>query len=132
MLSVDTNVVVRLFARDDPAQTSAVAALLAGQQIWIAKTVLLETEWILRSVYGFDAASVRGALHSLLSLQNAEVEDRQAVITAIDLAAQGLELADAIHLSSRPANAHFVTFDKALIRAARRAGVSHITEVPQP
>ena len=50
MIAVDTNVVVRLLAQDDPKQAAA-RTLFAAGPIWIAKTVLLETEWELRTVY---------------------------------------------------------------------------------
>ena len=46
MTAVDTNVVVRLLAQDDPKQTAAARALFSAGSIWIAKTVLLETAWV--------------------------------------------------------------------------------------
>ena len=51
MLSVDTNVVVRLLTADDPKQFRAAEALFAAGPVWISKTVILETEWVLRDSY---------------------------------------------------------------------------------
>ena len=44
MLAVDTNLVVRLLANDDTVQTHRAAAFFASEQIFISKTVLLESE----------------------------------------------------------------------------------------
>jgi predicted nucleic-acid-binding protein len=52
--AVDTNVLVRLLTWDDPQQGTAAKSLFAAGPIWIAKTVLLETGWVLRSLYGFE------------------------------------------------------------------------------
>jgi predicted nucleic-acid-binding protein len=68
MIAVDTNVVVRLLTKDDLKQTAA-ESLFAVEPIWIAKTVLLETIWVLRSLYGFDEGATRGALELLLGLK---------------------------------------------------------------
>ena len=54
MLAVDTNVLVRFLARDDTGQTARADHLLRVNRIWIPKTVLLETEWVLRNSYAFD------------------------------------------------------------------------------
>lgn len=56
MIAVDTNVLVRLLTADDPKQLAAARSLFASDPIWVAKTVLLETGWVLRSLYGFETA----------------------------------------------------------------------------
>ncbi len=61
MIAVDTNVLVRLLTGDDPEQEAASRALFARQSIWIAKTVLLETAWVLRSLHGFKEGAMRDA-----------------------------------------------------------------------
>ena len=53
MIAVDTNILVRLLTEDDPKQTTAARSVFAAGPIWIAKTVLLETGWVLRSHYRF-------------------------------------------------------------------------------
>ena len=47
MLSVDTNVVVRLLVNDDPQQGERARKLFDSDQIWIGVTVLLESAWVL-------------------------------------------------------------------------------------
>jgi predicted nucleic-acid-binding protein len=59
MVAVDTNILVRLLTGDDPKQAAAARSLFASEQIWIAKTVLLETGWVLRSLYGFEESAIR-------------------------------------------------------------------------
>jgi hypothetical protein len=66
----------------------------------------------------------------LLGLKNVHVEDESSVAAALGLTASGIELADAMHLSSRPPGARFISFDKAFVQRARRAGVSGISGMP--
>src|SRR5664280_2395376 len=109
MIAVDTNVVVRLLTEDDPKQAAAARSLFAGGPIWIAKTVLLETGWVLRSLYGFEESGICDAFTKLLGLKNVRAEDESSVAAALALTAHGIELADAMHLSSRPPAAAFVS-----------------------
>jgi predicted nucleic-acid-binding protein len=129
MIAVDTNVVVRLLTGDKPKQEAAARDLFAAEPIWIAKTVLLETGWVLRSLYGFEESAIRDAFTKLLGLKNVHVEDTSSLAAALSLMAHGIELADAIHLSSRPPRVAFVSFDKAFVKRARRAGVSGISSM---
>jgi len=98
--------------------------------VWIAKTVLLETGWVLRSLYGFEESAIRGAFTKLLGLKNVHMEAEASVAAALALTEQGVELADAMHLSSRPPGARFVSFDKAFVQRAKRAGVLGISGMP--
>jgi len=127
MIAVDTNVLVRLLTGDDPKQAAAARSLFAGGPIWIAKTVLLETGWVLRSLYGFEESAIRDAFTKLLGLKNVHAEDESAVAAALALTAHGIELADAMHLSSRPPGAVFVSFDRSFVRRATRAGSTGVS-----
>jgi len=129
MVAVDTNVLVRLLTADDPKQEAAARSLFETAAVWIAKTVLLETGWVLRSLYGFDDAAIRGAF-LLLGLPNVHAEDEASVAAGLALTANGIEFADAIHLASRPSGAGFVSFDKAFVRRARRAGAPEVSGLP--
>ena len=129
MTAVDTNVLVRLLTADDPKQARASQELFASGPIWIAKTVLLETGWVLGSLYEFDRHEIRDALTKLLGLENVHLEDESAVAAALALTAHGVDLADAMHVSSRPAGAAFVSFDRSFIQRALRAGLSKISEM---
>lgn len=130
MIAVDTNVVVRLLVADDPKQTAAAESLFASQAIWISKTVLLETGWVLRKLYGLDNDAVRNVLFKLLGIRTVTVEDEASVAVALALTVQGVDFADALHLSSRPPGAVFVSSDRSFVRRAQRAGVHEVAAVP--
>ena len=127
MIAVDTNVVVRLLTNDDPRQAQAARNLFAAELIWLSKTVLLETEWVLRSAYRFDGASIHAAFLKLTRLENVTVEAHPSVSQAFELWAAGLDFADALHLCSRPAGAGFASFDRGFVRKAMRCGVAGVS-----
>lgn len=129
MIAVDTNILVRLLTGDDPRQSAAARALFAAEPIWIAKTVLLETDRVLTSRYGFERSAIHGAFTKLLGLQNVQAEDEPGVAAALDLTFHGIEFADALHLSSRPNGARFVSFDRSFVRRAKRAGAQAVADM---
>jgi len=119
MLAVDTNVVVRYLVRDDAVQATRAAALIRENRIWITKTVLLETEWVLRSVYSYSPERVTEALRVIVGVPTAFVEDAPVVAKALDWSENGLDFADALHLASAGAAEGFATFDRELAKQAR-------------
>lgn len=130
MIAVDTNILVRLLTGDDSRQSKLAQELFATERIWIAKTVLLETGWVLRRAYGFEEEAIRQSLSHLLGLRQVSVEDESAVTAAFRLAEQGVDFADALHLCSRPRGAGFASFDRAFVRRAKRAGEAAVTGLP--
>ena len=118
MIALDTNVVVRVITRDDPAQARRAAALLRREGLWLSKTVLLETEWVLRYTYEYDPPAIHRALSMLVGLENLTVEDRPAVEAAIEWQEEGVDFADALHLASSGQATAFATFDQRLEKAA--------------
>lgn len=120
MVAVDTNIVVRLLVNDSPAQTSKVRALFEAEKIFIPKTVVLETEWVLRGVYNLDCASINKALRALLSLEQVIAEDENILFDALEAHQQGLDFADAIHLLSSRRVTSFATFDTRLKTRAKK------------
>src|ERR1017187_8347592 len=127
MIAVDTNVVVRLLTEDHPEQTAAARALFAAGPIWIAKTVLLETRWVLRRLYGLDESTIRDAFTRLLGFENVHAEDEGSVAAALARIAHGLHFADAMLLSYRPAGSACVPFDRSFVRRANRAGAAKVS-----
>lgn len=117
-LAVDTNVLARLATGDSAAEHAAAEALIASKPVFVAVTVLLETEWVLRSRYGYSRQQFLGFVRWLLQEPNVEFGDREMVVGALDLHESGFDFADALHLieaDGRP----FATFDRALVRRAR-------------
>lgn len=120
MVAVDTNVLVRFLVRDDAEQAARAASLIRADEIRISKTVLLETEWVLRSLYGFSPSSLAGALRALAGLRTVFLEDELAVARALDWFTEGLDFADALHLASAGNAKQFATFDRRLAKQAKR------------
>jgi len=119
MIAVDTNVLVRFLVRDDAGQAARAAELIRSSEIWISKTVLLETEWVLRSLYDFSPQRVAGALRALAGLETIFLEDAGAVAKALNWFEQGLDYADALHLASAGNAKQFATFNRKFARQAR-------------
>jgi predicted nucleic-acid-binding protein len=121
VVAVDTNVLVRLVVADSPAQTARAAAVFRSGPVFIAKSVLLEAEWVLRYSYELGAEAILRSLRAVLGLENVSVEDPGTIATALRLLEQGLDFADALHISSSAHAERFVTFDAKLVKRARRA-----------
>lgn len=119
MIAVDTNVLVRLLTWDDPEQAAEAKALFSANEIFVAKTVLLETEWVLRSLYALDTGRIAAALRGLLGLPRLRCEDRNAVEMALRCYEQGLDFADALHLTSSVGAGKLVTFDQRFRKRGR-------------
>ena len=124
MIAADTNIVVRLITLDDPAQAARARRLFAREQVWLAQTVLLETAWVLRSVYGFDDHEVASAIRKLAGLPNVHLEDEIAVAQALLWLAGGVDFVDAIHLASRGEASAFVTFDERFAKKMSKLDVA--------
>jgi predicted nucleic-acid-binding protein len=126
VIAVDTNVLVRLLAEDDPAQAERAARLFAENEIFIPKTVMLETEWVLRHAYEIDRKRILEAFHRLMGLANVKLEDPQVVDAAVSWYADGLDFADALHLGSSGNVEGFATFDRSLLRKAGRVSTVNL------
>ena len=120
LLAVDTNILVRLIANDDASQGARSVALVRRKRIWISKTVLLETEWVLRSLYKVSPASVSVAFRRVAGLPGASLEESDAVAQALDWLDRGFDFADALHMASMGPADRFATFDEELARRAKR------------
>ena len=124
MLSVDTNVIVRFLTGDDPDQASRARELIAGHEVWVGVTVVLETERVLRSVYGYAPAQISGALRSLAGLPRLEIEQAATIERGLTLHDAGMDFADALHLATADHCEAFVTFDKRCVETAKLLGLS--------
>ncbi|MBW1786524.1 MAG: type II toxin-antitoxin system VapC family toxin [Deltaproteobacteria bacterium] len=120
MIALDTNILVRLLTADNPAQAKRVAKLIEGDDIFIPKTVVLETEWVLRHAYGIAKNTLISAFRKLFGLQNLTLEDPKTVLLALSWHEEGLDFADALHLASSFKATRFATFDKALRKRASK------------
>ena len=83
MRAVDTNVLVRFIARDDPSQVAAAEGFVT-RGAWVSHLVLVETVWVLTSVYNLGAREIAAAVDMLLNHQNLALQDPDAVAAALD------------------------------------------------
>jgi predicted nucleic-acid-binding protein len=124
MRSLDTNVLARFFVDDaDDVQAAnqrpaAVAAL--EERALVTVTVLLELEWVFRGFYGLPRSGIAQALRALAGVEHILIEDRDAVLAALDGLDAGLDFADALHLARSSRASAFATFDKQLAQRAKR------------
>jgi predicted nucleic-acid-binding protein len=127
MIAIDTNVVVRLLTGDDPEQFKIASAAVQGQDLFLCKTVLLESEWVLRFSYRFSREAIGVGFGKLLGYENLQVEDRDAVLRSLSWYSQGMDFADALHLASCADAERFLTFDRPLAQAAK--ALANVPEV---
>lgn len=121
--AVDTNVLVRLIVDDEPAEADAAQRAINSGPVFVPKTVVLELEWVLRSVYRLSPATIATAIQGLLAATEISVEDATAVGRAVAWFKDGLDLADALHLASSGHVDAFLTFDTAMRRRIARLGM---------
>jgi predicted nucleic-acid-binding protein len=126
--ALDTNVLARFFV-DDPSDEEAAlqrpAAIRAlSERCQVSVTVLLEFEWVLRGFYELDAKETKRVLLSLVGIEHVIIEDRDAVLLAIEALGRGMDFADALHVARSTRAASFETFDRRLARRANALGLT--------
>jgi predicted nucleic-acid-binding protein len=124
MLAIDTNLIVRYLTGDQPQQSRKAKALIDSEQVFVCKTVLLETEWVLRSVFGFTPTEIAKAITDFAGLTSVTLQDATIIATALDWMAGGMDFADALHLASAQGSDAFVTFDRGLAKKAKRLDIA--------
>ena len=123
MRALDTNVLARFFVDDDDdaqaakQRPAAVAALT--QRAFVSVTVLLELEWVMRGFYELPARQISRVLRALAGIEHVTLEDRDAVLAAVDAFDKGLDFADALHLARSSRASEFATFDHRLAKRAK-------------
>ena len=124
MRAIDTNVVVRHLVGDEPEQAARATAVIAAGQVFVSTTVLLETDWVLRSTYGFAGAEVAAALRAFAGLKEVTIEDPVLLAEALDRTERGMDFADALHLGAAARCEAMLTFDRRFIQTAQGAAVA--------
>ncbi len=112
---------------DDPRQSARVRKLFtaardSGQPLYVPVTVMLELEWVLRSRYSLDKATVLRTFNALLETQELEFHAEAALEQALHFYREGpADFADCLHAGQcRAADRQpLLTFDE---KAARLPG----------
>ncbi|MGY6554823.1 MAG: type II toxin-antitoxin system VapC family toxin [Wenzhouxiangella sp.] len=138
VIGLDTNILVRYYVGDatdvlTERQRSIARKLMdSGRPLAIAKTVMLELEWVLRGYYGFGGSEIRQVFAHLLTQPHIRIEDRRAVERAVSAHAAGLDFADALHHASYGDCKSVATFDdRRFARRSTRLGLSPSVTVPR-
>jgi predicted nucleic-acid-binding protein len=121
MRAVDTNVLVRLIARDDPHQ-AAIAQAFIEKGVWVSTLALAECIWVLGNVYGFSAQQLMDSVELFLNHNDVTLQDADAVAAALVLfrAKPSLGFSDCLLLELARKAGHLPvgTFDRTLGKAS--------------
>ena len=130
MTGLDTNILVRFFAKDDPLQTpkarAVLSALTTAEPGWVGVATILDLVWVMTSKIGVGREAIAQILAELLTRETILVERAETVDKALQRYRRGrADFADClIAASARAAGcSRTVTFDRI---AARDAGMELI------
>jgi len=120
MRALDTNVLVRLIARDDFRQAAAAESFIE-QGAWVSVLALAETTWVLSSVYEVGSSELATAIEMLLNHSNLVLQEEEAVARSLELfrAHPALGFSDClmVELARKAGHLPLGTFDRDLAKA---------------
>jgi predicted nucleic-acid-binding protein len=125
-IAVDTNILVRFLTHDDEQQYQQAYTLFQSPRVYIATTVFLETEWVLRYAYKYDASEIIRAFRMLVGLPNVEAEDSGKLANALTWHQAGLDFADALHLASSQQCDALYTFDREFAKKGKSVSACEV------
>ena len=120
MIGLDTNVLVRYLAQDDPVQSPRATDLI-GQRLteeepgFISVVAMAEIAWVLERAYGLADRDIAAAIEAILQAELLVVESEQEVFTAMTALKDGRgSFADALiaALGAKAGCSRTLTFDR--------------------
>lgn len=131
MIGLDTNVLVRYLAQDEPAQAAAATQLVESftedAPGFVSLVALVETVWVLDRAYRTPREQIAAVLEGLLRAKELLIEQAEVCYLALGAyQAHGAGFADAViaQLGRRAGCVETVTFDR---RAAATANMRLLT-----
>ena len=126
MIGLDTNILVRYLAQDDPLQSPKATELIerqltADNPAFVSLVAMVETAWVLERAYGLSDRAIAAAIERMLQAEVLVVENEQEVFTAmIALKERRGSFADALigALGDKAGCARTLTFDRQALRLA--------------
>jgi predicted nucleic-acid-binding protein len=119
MRAVDTDVLVRLIARDDTHQTVSAEGYVE-KGAWVSVLALAEAMWVLARFYHLSSKDLAGAIEMLLNHRELVIQDSETVAAALDLfrARPALGFSDCLMLELARQAGHLPlgTFDRNLAK----------------
>lgn len=121
MISLDTNVLIRLLVDDEMAPEQVIAARARVQSepsVCIGASVFLETMWVLERSYRYPRAAISEVASQLLAHAKCQIAERQLLTRAVEIHRDSaIGFGDALALAQAlDSNAILVTFDRKLVR----------------
>ncbi|TAM51292.1 MAG: PIN domain-containing protein [Paraburkholderia sp.] len=127
MIGLDTNVLVRYFAQDDPAQSKKANSLIESLTVerpgYVTLVALVEVVWVLGRAYRAARDEIAQVVETLLRTKELVVEASETVWQALRLFANSsADFSDCLieRAGYRAQCEHTVTFDT---KAAKSAGM---------
>ena len=126
MIGLDTNILVRYLAQDDPVQSARATEILERRLTeknpgFVSIVTMVETVWVLDRAYGLSAEETAAAVEGILQVDVLVVENEQVVFTAmIAIRERQGSFADAViaGLGARAGCRSTLTFDQKALRLA--------------
>lgn len=84
MAAIDTNVLVRLVTRDDPAQVRKALAFIAQHRpVLVTQLSMLELAWVLLSRYNLEKSKVCQVVRMLLNMVELDIQSPAVLEAAV-------------------------------------------------
>ncbi len=124
MIGLDTNILVRYFAQDDPVQSRQATQIIErrltdNQPGFVSLVTMAETVWVLERAYEMSNLEIAAAVERMLQADTLSVQNEQEVFTAmIALKAEKASFSDALieALGAWAGCSSTLTFDKKATR----------------
>ena len=121
MVSVDTNVLVRLIAKDNQAQMNTAEAYIE-RHAWVSQLVLAETIWVLATAYDRTRSELANIIEVLLSHEHLTLQEPEVVRSSLSLFREraSVSFSDCLILEIARKAGHLPlgTFDRSLAKLA--------------
>ena len=124
MIGLDTNILVRYFAQDDPIQSPKATEIIERRlseenRGFVSVVAMVETVWVLDRAYNLPDHEIATAIERTLQADVLVVENEQEVFTAMIVLKEGRgSFADALigALGARAGCIRTLTFDQKALR----------------
>ena len=124
MIGLDTNILVRYFAQDDPVQSPKATEIIERRlseenRGFVSVVAMVETVWVLDRAYNLPDHEIATAIERTLQADVLVVENEQEVFTAMIVLKEGRgSFADALigALGARAGCIRTLTFDQKALR----------------
>lgn len=124
MMGLDTSILVRYLAQDDPAQSRLATEVIEHRLTednpgFISIVAMVETVWVLDRAYGLAEREIAAAVERMLQADVLVIENEQEVFTAMIAMKEGRgAFADALiaALGATAGCSRTLTFDHAALR----------------